>query len=55
IENLTGVKQVHGVTGPYDGVAYIEAKDIKELSQLVLSEMQNLDGVRDTTTCLVIG
>lgn len=52
---LKGVKQVHAVTGPYDGVAYIEAQDIKELSQLVLTEMQNLDGIRDTTTCLVIG
>ncbi|MFQ5582810.1 MAG: Lrp/AsnC family transcriptional regulator [Calditrichia bacterium] len=55
IENLDSVKQVHAVTGPYDSIAYLEAKDMKELSQLILSEIQNLDGVRDTTTCLVIG
>jgi len=55
IDNLDSVKQVHAVTGPYDGIAYLEAKDMKELSQMILAEIQNLDGVRDTTTCLVIG
>lgn len=54
VESLKGVKQVHGITGPYDGIAHIEAKDVKELSQLVLSEMQSPYGVRDTTTCLVV-
>jgi DNA-binding Lrp family transcriptional regulator len=54
LRKLENVKQVHAVTGPYDGVAYVEAENIKQLSQLILAEIQNLEGVRETTTCLVI-
>ncbi len=54
VQKMKGVLQAHAVTGPFDGIAYVEAGDIKELGRLILSEIQNLDGVRDTTTCLVV-
>ncbi|NOX37222.1 MAG: Lrp/AsnC family transcriptional regulator [Calditrichaeota bacterium] len=54
VQQMKGVLQAHAVTGPFDGIAYVEAGDIKELGRLILSEIQNLDGVRDTTTCLVV-
>ena len=54
VQKMEGVIQAHAVTGPFDGIAYVQAADIKELGRLILSEIQNLDGVRDTTTCLVM-
>jgi len=54
IRGIEEVKKADAVTGPYDGIAYIEAENIKELGRIILSQIQNLDGVRDTTTCLVV-
>ncbi len=54
ISKMEGVLQAHAVTGPFDGIAYVEANDIKELGRMILSEIQNMSGVRDTTTCLVV-
>lgn len=54
VRTLNEVKKADAVTGPYDGIAYVEAENIKELGRIILSQIQNLDGVRDTTTCLVV-
>ena len=53
-EKVHGVKNVHPVTGPYDAIIYLEANDMKELGKVVLAEIHGLDGVIDTTTCLVV-
>lgn len=53
-EKVPGVKKVHPVTGPYDAIIYLEANDMKELGKVVLAEIHGLDGVIDTTTCLVV-
>lgn len=54
ISDIHGVKQVHPVTGPYDGIVFIEAADMKELGKVILADIHGLDGVIDTTTCLVV-
>jgi DNA-binding Lrp family transcriptional regulator len=51
---IPGVKVVHPVTGPYDAIIYLEAADMKELGKVILAEIHGLDGVIDTTTCLVV-
>jgi DNA-binding Lrp family transcriptional regulator len=54
IQEISGVKQVHPVTGPYDAIVFIEAADMKDLGKVVLAEIHSLEGVIDTTTCLVV-
>jgi DNA-binding Lrp family transcriptional regulator len=53
-EKIQGVKNVHPVTGPYDAIVFLEAADMKELGKVVLAEIHSLEGVIDTTTCLVV-
>ena len=53
-EKIPGVKNVHPVTGPYDAIVFLEAADMKELGKVVLAEIHSLEGVIDTTTCLVV-
>jgi DNA-binding Lrp family transcriptional regulator len=53
-KKIPGVKVVHPVTGPYDAIIYLEAGDMKELGKVILAEIHGLDGVIDTTTCLVV-
>jgi DNA-binding Lrp family transcriptional regulator len=54
IEGINGVKQIHAVTGPYDAIVFIEASDMKDLGKVILADIHSLDGVIDTTTCLVV-
>lgn len=54
IKKLEGVKQVHPVTGPYDAIVFLEAPNMKDLGKMVLAEIHSLEGVIDTTTCLVV-
>jgi len=51
---IPGVKIVNPVTGPYDAIIYLEAADMKDLGKVILAEIHGLDGVIDTTTCLVV-
>ncbi|HFE64374.1 AsnC family transcriptional regulator [candidate division KSB1 bacterium 4484_188] len=54
VSEIKGIKQVHPVTGPYDAIVFIEAPDMKELGKVILADIHSLDGVIDTTTCLVV-
>ena len=54
IGEIQGVKNVHPVTGPYDAITFIEASDMKELGKVILADIHSLEGVIDTTTCLVV-
>ncbi len=53
-EQIKGVQRVHPVTGPYDAIVFIEASDMKELGKTILADIHSLEGVIDTTTCLVV-
>ncbi len=52
--DIKGVQRVHPVTGPYDSIVFIEAEDMRELGKVILADIHSLDGVIDTTTCLVV-
>ena len=54
IVKIAGVKSAHLVTGPYDLIAFIEAKDPGAIGRLVMSKIQAVDGVGKTITCVVV-
>lgn len=52
---LPGVVSVSAVTGPADLIVRIEARDSKELADLVMSRLHAVPGVRETDTRFVVG
>lgn len=48
------VRAVDTVTGPYDVIVQLEASDLDNLGKSITSDIQNLDGVQRTTTCLAV-
>lgn len=54
IAKILGVKSAHLVTGPYDIIAYVEAKDPGAIGKLVMSKIQAVTGVGKTITCIVV-
>lgn len=51
---IPGVNSAHAVTGAYDIIAYIEGADVSELGDKVVSQIQKIDGVAQTMTCVVV-
>jgi DNA-binding Lrp family transcriptional regulator len=49
-----GVMQADMTFGPYDGVAIVEAQDLKALGHLVAWSLQTVPGVLETLTCLAV-
>ncbi len=46
---VSGVKQAHAITGPYDVFAVAEARGgVEELGKIVISQIQATKGVTDT-------
>jgi len=54
ILKIKGVKSANTVIGPYDLIIFIESVDLNTLGKTVISKIQNLKGVKDTMTCVVI-
>ena len=54
IRRLPGVTLAEDVTGPYDVIARIEAGNVDELGQLVISRIQDVKGITRTLTCTVV-
>jgi DNA-binding Lrp family transcriptional regulator len=54
ISELSGVTQADDVTGPYDVIVRAEARNVDELGKMVVSKVQNLDGITRTLTCPVV-
>lgn len=54
IADVTGVTLAEDVTGPYDVIVRAEAGNVDELGQLVVSRVQNIDGITRTLTCPVV-
>ncbi|MEA2657004.1 MAG: Lrp/AsnC ligand binding domain [Chloroflexota bacterium] len=53
IRGVAGVTAADAITGDYDVVAAIEAKDLADLRD-VLAGVQAVAGVIKTTTCMVL-
>ncbi len=54
ISKIEGVKMAHAVTGPFDVIAFAEVSDLSSLSDLVLAQIQRVDGVEKTQTAVVV-
>lgn len=54
IVKVEGVLSADLITGPFDIIASVEAENLKALGDLVISKIQNIEGVRNTLTCLVV-
>jgi DNA-binding Lrp family transcriptional regulator len=53
IRGVPGVQAADAITGDYDIVASIEARDLAEL-RAILAGVQEITGVLKTTTCMVL-
>jgi len=51
---IKGVKSVHVVTGPYDVIVFVEAKDLDTLSSAIVDDIHKVKGVVDTNTAIVV-
>ncbi|GAA1522020.1 Lrp/AsnC family transcriptional regulator [Nocardioides humi] len=51
---ISGVTLAEDVTGPYDVIVRAEARNVDELGKLVVSKVQNLEGITRTLTCPVV-
>ena len=54
IRDIQGVEQAADVSGPYDVIARVSAPDMDTLGQLVVSQIQSVEGISRTLTCPVV-
>ena len=54
VRELQGVASADDVTGPYDVIVRIEAPTLDDLGKQVASQIQAVDGISRTFTCLVV-
>jgi DNA-binding Lrp family transcriptional regulator len=54
ITTLDRVQLAEDLAGPYDVIANVQAPGLDELGRLVASQIQVLDGVTRTVTCIVL-
>ncbi|QIM20415.1 Lrp/AsnC family transcriptional regulator [Phycicoccus sp. HDW14] len=54
IADIEGVVLAEDVTGPYDVIARVEASTVDELGKLVISRIQDTEGITRTLTCTVV-
>ena len=54
ITKLDGVQLAEDLAGPYDVIANVQAPSLDELGRLVAAQIQVLDGVSRTVTCIVL-
>lgn len=54
VGTISGVTLAEDVTGPYDVIVRAEAGTMDELGRLVVSKVQNLEGITRTLTCPVV-
>lgn len=54
IADLDGVALAEDVTGPYDVIVRVEARDVDELGKLVVANVQGVAGITRTLTCPVV-
>lgn len=53
IQNINGVTRCNTITGPYDVIALVEADDIRQLSDVVVTKIQATPGVLRTMTNII--
>jgi DNA-binding Lrp family transcriptional regulator len=53
-QKIDGVKSVSVVTGPHDVIAVVETTDTKVLGDILITKLQQIDGIAGTITDVVI-
>ena len=51
---LATITAVDTVTGPIDVIVQLEAEDLDKLGKAITEDLQTLEGVQRTTTCLSV-
>ncbi len=54
LKNVAGVKEVMSITGEFDLVVRVEAKDVESALRVVKESILPIQGVRKTVTSVVI-
>ena len=54
IRALDGVESADDVSGPYDVIVRVSARNMDELGQLVVAQIQSVEGITRTLTCPVV-
>ena len=54
VQRISGVKAAYTVSGNYDLIVQVEAENMEQLSDLLLSKIRAVDGVIKTNTCIVL-
>jgi DNA-binding Lrp family transcriptional regulator len=54
IRKIEGVESADDVSGPYDVIVRASAGDMDSLGQLVVSQIQTVDGITRTLTCPIV-
>jgi DNA-binding Lrp family transcriptional regulator len=54
ILEIKGVQHAEAVTGPYDVIVRVQARNLDELGRLVVARVQAVDGITRTLTCPVV-
>ncbi|MEW6455444.1 MAG: Lrp/AsnC ligand binding domain-containing protein [Acidobacteriota bacterium] len=54
ILEIDGVKSAFSVTGPFDVIAFVEKEDLNSLGKTIANEIQSVEGIVRTTTCVVM-
>jgi DNA-binding Lrp family transcriptional regulator len=49
-----GIVAADPITGEYDVITVCEAPDVNAIGQLIVDEIQGVEGVFKTVTCLVV-
>ncbi len=54
LKKVPEITEAKGLTGPYDGILHVRAKNLKDLTLKIVPAIYKIDGVIDTTTAIVI-
>lgn len=54
LQATKGIESAEAVTGPYDIIVKVEAKDIDDVGRLVTQEILSIDGIERTLTSIVL-
>jgi DNA-binding Lrp family transcriptional regulator len=54
VSSVPGVTSAEDVTGPYDVIVRAEAASVDQLGQLVVANVQTVEGITRTLTCPVV-
>lgn len=54
LRTLDGFETVDPVTGPYDIIAVISARDLNAVGDIVSRQVHTIDGIVRTVTCLAV-